>query len=182
MKNAQISLHALPDEILSFVEKWLAKGGLFAAVVRIGPAFSVSQMFTADELRDDVARNGVPFRICLARTRFELHAATLHEFMAKNLIDCVVDIGAVSGEGLRESNISMSAEPGPGWKFWSSMAKEIKAATDAGLWAVSPVTGVRKFCKNNRYTIGAAKLAKEGRKLLPLAGWNFFEINGERAS
>jgi hypothetical protein len=179
MKTAQILLHALPHELLSLVERRLAKGGLYAAVIWITPAFSVTQVRTASELKDEVSGKSMPFRICLARGPFDLRAATLYEFMEGNAIGCIVDIGALDREGLKESSVWISAEDIAEWKSWSNFAKEIKESTSAGLWAVSPVSGAKKFCKNNRYTAGAANLAHEGQKLLPLAGWNFFEINDD---
>lgn len=177
MKTTQIVLHALPEELLSLVESWIDEGELFAAVLRIGPVFSVVQVRTGGGLQQDVDRNGVPFRVCLSRTPFELDAASLHGFMGGNVVECAVDIGALSNEGLKESQVTIGPSDGGDGMFWLRVAKELKARTKTGLWAVSPITGTRKFFKNNRYTAGAARLAMGGKKLLPLAGWNVFEID-----
>jgi hypothetical protein len=168
-------LHALPDELLAWLETWLSKGNFRAAVVRLNPELSVVEVSSAGAFQAEIAERGLPFRVCLARAPFDLAAASLYEFMTKNTSECIVDIGAMTHEGLKESSITISSDAEK-WRFWSSAVRDVKSNTKAGLWAVSPVTGARELSKNNRYTAAAAKLVGSGRKLLPLAGWNFFEI------
>jgi hypothetical protein len=177
MKTTQITLHALPDELLSLVREWLSRGEMYAAVVRIGPEFLVTEVRTTKQLQDEIFVGGVPSRICLSRGAFDVDAATLHEFMTTNKMECIVDIGVLGDKGLKESSIAMSAENPDAWRFWSKAAREIKGATKAGLWAVSPITGRETFSKNNRYTLGATKLVEAGGRLLPLSGWNVFQID-----
>lgn len=177
MKTMQVVLHALPDELLSVVKTWLSKGGFRAAVLRIGPRFSAAEVASVNELDADVSARGVPFRVCLTSSRFDLPVVSLHEFMTRNVAECIVDFGAMSDEGLKESSVSVSSTDSEQSAFWSSALKKLKSTTRSGLWAVSPINGARKFFNNKRYTEGAAKFAKSGRKLLPLAGWNFFEID-----
>lgn len=176
MKNARIVLHAMPEELLVHVEKWLGAGGFFAAVVGVGFPLAVRQVRTDAEFKSDVAREGVPLRVCLARTPFDLSATTLHEFVVKNASHCVVDVGALSDKGLKESCVTISVEGADDWAFWSQIVKALKAETKAGLWAVSPHTGKRVLSKNSRYTALAARYFEEGGRLLPLAGSAFFII------
>jgi hypothetical protein len=183
MKKAQVTLHCLPEELLSWVSRLLS-GTLVAACISPWPEFSVALARTGGEFRGIVARDGVPFRVCLARSELLTGGPSLLAFMRDNddAIECIVDIGSMNGEGLRQSSVSVFAKNEAEMRVWSSPLKELRLATKTGMWVVNPMSGARQLSKNSRYSEGAASAAKEGTRLLPIGGWTYYEIGDTSGS
>jgi hypothetical protein len=170
-----VVLHCLPDELLAHVERWVDTGGFFVAVIGIGNALDAVQVRTVAELRARIAQAGLPFRICLARAPLNLALSKLHHVMSQNEIECVVDLGALTDKGLKESHVSIQAEA-EGSRFWVAAFRELKREAPTGVWAVNAESGERGYSRDHRYTPGAARYFQSGGALLASGGNTFFEI------
>lgn len=174
-KSRTLVLHALPSEAVSWLRDWVRRSGLSVALLWIEP-FLVVVVTTDGEFGSSVERHGVPFRVCFVRGVVDESSSGLFGFAAANVCEACFDVGQWRDGGLGESSLVVESG-GMGVKFWSSAVREVVKATRAGMWAVSP-TGARGFSRNNRYTKGALDFARGGGRLLPVAGWNHFEIDG----
>lgn len=178
MKTLRIDLHALPGELLSWVEQWLQEERtLSAALVWIRPEFEVRTVSDVEVFRREVAARGTPFRICLKSSPFDI-GTTLLTFMDRNPELLWLDVGAWTDEGLRSSWIGASSEDAgtADWKRWSTLARQVKKHTTAGMWVLNPVLGGKGFYKDARYTEGARDVLRQGKKLLAPGGWNTYHL------
>jgi hypothetical protein len=174
MSAINLSFHALPEEQLEILRQWRPthRDVLVVAMYWL-PTFKVIE-FDFDEV---LRTPGFPKRICLGFEPLRRGAESMYQFMIDNLNWTAWDIGELNEDGLRESQFSASTNNATHAKTWISLANQIRKATTAGMWVINPETGAKQFYKQCRFSPGAAAISRSGKKLLPVAGWNYYEID-----
>ena len=54
-----------------------------------------------------------------------------------------------------------------------------KKKMNKGAWVINPYNNARKYYKNHMYTNNARLAYEKGIKILPVAGWNLYELKNE---
>lgn len=173
-RTGRISLHILHEELLPYVKTWITSYAGAVAAVWIAPTFSALSPSSSADFSAEVAVRGTPFRIVFSCVKLNTDATSLYEFMRQNEdIECLVDVGPKSPEGLRESVVFVNAGS-VGWAYWQKALRTLRKETKTGLWAINPHTGASVECRENRYTPGAATLLSSGGQLLAAGGMESF--------
>jgi hypothetical protein len=179
-RSINVYFHALPEEQLEILRSWLSSHEDVSVVMLYwSPTFKLVELENISSLDEGLQTHGIPRRICLGFESPQTGAKTAYDFMLDNADWTCWDIGEFDAEGLRESQFSASTNNALNRKAWTSLATKIKKVTTAGMWVINPETGANRFYKQCRFSNGAAELAKSGKRLLPVGGWNYYLI--ERA-
>ena len=156
-----MQFHALPEELIRFVDKWTKEVNFHIVTIILFPEFPE---LTATELENNgtfeasiKSLEGV-FRICLGLQPPTLPVSSAYDFLVKNPNYLSVDIGELNDSGLKESCMSGKTDNVALLRVWKKFARDLRKESSTGLWAVNPVTGDRGFYKNARYTKGASYL------------------------
>src|SRR5687768_3050471 len=177
MSSITVYFHALPEEQLKILRQWLpAHRDILVVVMYWSREFKLIEQGSNPSFEGLLETYGIPNRICLGFEPPKTKAETGYEFLRDNDNWTAWDIGEFNSEGLRESHFSASTDNAVQQKTWASLATQIKKATTAGWWVVNPQTGGKQFYKQCRFSPGAAEIAQSGKKLLPVAGWNYYQI------
>lgn len=107
-------------------------------------------------------------RIVFGTAPFEMAERAL-EFHDRNRDALILEIGALSPYGLKESWLTSKAS-GEAEAIWRKIARDLKAWTKAGALAVHPQTGASTVLRDHRHSEGARRLASSGTAMLPVAG------------
>jgi hypothetical protein len=175
-----MQFHALPEELIRFVDKWTKEVNFHIVKLILFPEFPE---LTATELENNgnfessiKSLEGV-FRICLGLQPPILSVSSPYDFIVNNPDYLSIDVGKLSSDGLKESSMSGETNDLSLLRIWKKFARDLSKESSTGLWVVNPVSGDRGFYKNSRYTKGASELALKGVKLLPIAGWCYYELD-----
>lgn len=168
MADISVQLHALPEELLSFVRQIIADFGLHVTALRFRP-FDVSEL--SESQLDGCFLDDSPYK----RLHFTIEKPVLpvaHEldFGDKNPDNLRLDIGTLSEEGLRESWLSARTGNPGAFATWKKIAKRLKSLTEQGATAVNPKTGGTGPAKWHRFTEGARRLEATGIPMLTITG------------
>ena len=112
--------------------------------------------------------------ICLSAIKPNILAENIMEFSDENK-DCLfLTIGKYDDDGLVESSLGGFTESKELLKIWRKIAAKLKSFTHMGAWVVNPMNNAKSYYKNHYYTEAAKKVADEGTKIKPIAGWNYY--------
>jgi hypothetical protein len=168
MADISIQFHALPQELLPFVQQCVADFDLYIVAMRFFP-------FEAIEVRPDdlesVFSESSPYR----ELGFTLHKPTIPvksntDYVDKNPDSLRIDIQRTSKEGLRQTWLTARTDNVEALAVWRKIGKRLKEMTQAGVIAVNPDTGATALSRTFRYTAGAKALESSGVLMLPAAG------------
>lgn len=175
MAKINVQFHGLPQEIVEFSEACAIEHKLFSVSMVFFPDFKANIIEGYSSLKDIEKIN----RICLCNIKPDLSANSALEFSRKNP-DCLsLSIGKYDNKGLVESGLGAQTENKTALKIWRKIVKKLNAFTTEGVWVVSPHTGAKTFNKKHRYTEAAKKIADDGVKIKPIAGWNHLILGSE---
>ena len=170
MKRMSIQFHATPKEIITFVETAIKKLAPEAALLALRP-FACSRLpnSSAGEAIA-VALGETRLRVVFANAPIDCTAKTLNGFLDDNPDVVLLDIGRLSASGLEESCLSIQSNSAGYLKLAQQLGKILKQVTNVGAIAVNPETGEKAKLRSHRFTDEALALAKNGVKMLPVAG------------
>ena len=173
MPSISIQFHALPSELALFVEGWLSEMNLHAIAVTFPPW--AARGAAPEELRELILR-GPCADIVLCEEPPSLPIRTQTELYQKHPAALTIIIGRQGQRGLKESALSCGTDGPPISAKWKKIARNLRAATEAGLTATDPKTGASAYYTNHRYTPGAKALSDAGVPILPLAGGALYKL------
>lgn len=168
MADISIQFHALPKELLSFVQQIVADFALHIVTLRYRP-FDVSEL-CGSQLDDYFSDDSPDKRLHFTLEGPVLSAAHELEFGDKNPDSLRLDIGSLGGDGLRESWLSARTENLTAIAIWKKIAKRLRDLTEQGATAVNPETGATGPAKGHRFTEGAKRLEATGTPMLTITG------------
>ena len=174
MATIQLEVFALPQEILGILQEREEVSLSWKTLVRFQPDFSLklippeAPLTWPSEMHVD--------RVCLTANRPDLSASSAYEHLLLNPGALVVDFGRQEGDSLLGSAVGARADDPTSLKRWQPVVRELRKATQCGLWARNPETGAKGFYKNFRYTEGARLISLQGGSLRPAAGWNILSV------
>jgi len=167
MPSISIQFHALPEEILKLVQRWVATYPLHATAIGFSP-FQAGEVQSAD--LDKALLNPGVRRLMLTLTPPNLAAESGNRLLDQNPEAMILDIGCLGNEGLNESWLTTRTGGGHINQTWKQIAGNLKSVTKAGALAINRITGAQATLKNHRFTPGAKALAANGVVMLPTAG------------
>lgn len=170
-----LQFHATREEVVAMVAAWAADLDLYVAVERLFPTYQLKPMgrgaaVDLSPVRDDVDR------ISLCCYPFDPDVTTSLEFLRRNPHVLVVSIGQRQGDSLRESVIGAMTDDTLSVEKWKKLRLRAKKSMNQGALARNPVTGTSGEAKGRYFTDGARKLADQGVKMFPEAGWVEYEF------
>jgi hypothetical protein len=112
----------------------------------------------------------------LAPAAAVLEASSSEEFYRRNPDVLTINIGKRSADALRESFLGAMTEKDAELALWRRIRRQAAASMRKGAWVVNPISHARHEYKNHCYTEGALRLASQGVRMLPSAGWNEYEF------
>jgi hypothetical protein len=178
MAKMSLQFHGLPVEIIEFAEGCMKEFNLQVAAMKFFPNFQI-MLANSSSIKDCLDELDKIDRICFLNNEPNLSVGSAQEFMEKNPDSLALTIGGYNDEGLEESILAAKTNDSMSLKIWRKIIKKLKALTNEGAWVVNPHTNAKLFSKKHRYTNGAKKISKEGVKIRPIAGWNYFILNSE---
>jgi hypothetical protein len=170
----QLELFAFPQEILGILQRREEVSLSWKTLVRHQPDFSLelippeAPLTWPSEMHVDC--------VCLTAKRPDLTASSVYEYLLLNPGALVVDFGRQEADSLSVSAVGARTDDPTSLKRWQPVVRELKKATQCGLWARNPETGAKGFYKNFRYTEGARLFSLQGGSLRPAAGWNVLSV------
>ena len=175
MNTINIQFHILPKELIGFIENWTKEYDFRVVVIKLFP-FSSQEIKDFVGLKDsETELNQLKF-IYLGKSSPDLSESDNYAFTAKNPNYLSIHLGKLTNEGLIQSSVGGITDNLEYAKIWRKIIKNIRKNTSTGLWIVNPNINVKEFDKNARFSNGAYDLAKEGVKLLQIAGWNYYVV------
>jgi hypothetical protein len=93
-----------------------------------------------------------------------------YEFVIHHPNALVLDVGALSDDGLTESWLSCQTDDAASLSKWKELAKILKRRTACGAVALNPQSGDSSRMRNHRYSAGAEALSRKGVPMRPIAG------------
>jgi hypothetical protein len=165
MGSISIQFHALRDEINVMVREMNACGGVNLTFMG-GSPFHVWPWRGDDHEIVDPNVSHVAFTLYPVTHSY----SSRYDFLMSNPNALILNIGALTSEGLHESWLSCKTDDDESLKKWKSLASIIKKKTLAGATAFDLKSGESCVVKNHRYTVGAQDLSKSQVEILPIAG------------
>lgn len=94
--------------------------------------------------------------------------------------ECIlgITVGKESNGELHESSMWVIASGDIDSDFRSYFNK-VKKNMNKGAWVINPNNDKKTYYKNHMYTDNAKYAYKQGVKLRPIAGWNFYELSDD---
>ncbi len=99
-------------------------------------------------------------------------------FIKKQDNNLLITIGKESNDELYESSMGIWSE----FEIDSDFKQYItsfKKKMNRGAWVLNPFNNSRKYYKNHMYTNNARIAYERGVRILPIAGWNLYELKNE---
>lgn len=166
MTDLALQLHALPEEMASWVADFARAEAVHALAIRFPP-----RRVAAVDIADLPAAFRDPEVLRVVLTRSE---ARRDELVADprdtqgNALTLL--IGRVKDAGLDESYLAARCDDATAMQVWKKLRKVFMKHTRTGLTAQSIKTGASTPARGNRYSEGAKQLMTTGG--LPLVGQN----------
>ena len=176
MSSINVQFHALREELFHFIENWSKSFNFYIIQVKLFPETSAHLVPDFNEFKENDLRTQETDFIYLGLSPPDLSITKNHDFLDKNPNYLNIHLGKISDEGLRESSVGGITNDSEVLKIWKKITANVRKETSTGLWIINPVLMKKGFEKRARFTQGAYNLAKNGVKLLPAAGWNYYTI------
>jgi hypothetical protein len=169
-----LQFHAEPGEIVEFAKSWAEGTQLQVSGEGIGAEW-VEPIAAKDLRPDSPAFAGVNL-LHLTPAAAVLEASTSEEFHRHSPGALTIHIGKRSADALRESFLGAITEKDAELALWRRIRRQAAGSMHKGVWVVNPISNARHEYKNHYYTEGAMRLASQGVRMLPIAGWNEYEF------
>jgi hypothetical protein len=176
MSSVSNQFYILPKEGFYLVEKWIKEFNFRVVLMQLFPDFKLLEVSHIENLEKSAIKREDIYSMCLGYPPPYLSVESRLKFLEKNPDYLTIDLGKLTNEGLKESFISGITDNTELLKIWHKLIRQLRKETSSGLWAINPIMKTKGFYKNIRFTQGAYELAKNGTKLLPAAGWNYYTI------
>lgn len=162
MASLSTQFFAATEELGAFVKGWLARDGIYGAVVEFFPF--VVRPVLPEEVDERLANEGVR-QVIICERPIDCRAQGNLELLDKNEGALVLQLGRLKCGCLTESHLStMDAT-----KMWRKFASELKKRTVAGMVEEAEGADSVGFWRAVRYTSGAAQLHASGVNLKQFA-------------
>lgn len=180
MADMSVELHALKEELISFVECVAPEFRLFVSVIRF-PPFEI-EMIDISDLRKATADPRAS-RLALTTSQLalpeEMPPRPLQtRFWEHNPNRMIIHLGKITNRGLQESRLTARTYDPLILDTWRQIVLKLRSQTKTGAFAVNPETGVSSKLKTHRFTKGALELQEQGVAMLPLVGNAIVRLGG----
>lgn len=174
MKKTNIQFHATHIDIFDLVTEMNNKfkiGGIVLfpkfEMIKFRPNFDPSDIGKLDMIV--ISKFDIP------------DEDSYRSFMKKVDNSLLITIGKETDEKLYESSIGIWSETeiDPDFK---KVITSFKKKLNKGAWVLNPNNNARKYYKTHMYTNNAKLAYEKGIKILPVAGWNLYELKNDHGS
>lgn len=171
MGTVTLQFHADPEELVStLLPAWFTEVDVHV-MVEVGASLRTADSISA------VAGGPAPDRIFVRLEAFDVDSDDVREVLRRNPDGMAITVGRRRGDGLRESMLSTSAADATANAAWRRVVRRARSDLAKGGSWVGP-SGATQSAPSHRYSPEAARLAKEGVSLLPVAGTSRFVPEG----
>jgi len=171
MSSLNLQFHALSVELVDIILAATKNETVHFVILGSAPFFA--REVSPDGLRDEVvspSSGRMATALYLLRDAPDISASTSTQFYDRNPGGIVVDIGARTPAGLKQSRLSTITDNALTLALAKKIAKEVRKYTKSGVTAVNDESGATHLNKSSRYTDGAKTLEESGCPMLPFAG------------
>jgi hypothetical protein len=168
MADISIQFHAVPEELLQFVEQCVIEFNLHVVAMRFFPFEAIK--LAGGHLEESFADASPYKRLAFTLSEPVLPVANELDFAAKNPDALRLDIGSRGKTELKESWLSARTENSEAIAVWKKIAKRLKDLTEKGALAVNPKTGDSGPARWHRFTPAAKALESSGVRMLAITG------------
>lgn len=165
MADVSVELHALEEELLSFIEEIVKEFKLSVCVMSF-PPFDVKEIDISD-LRKATSDTKTD-RVALTISPPSLPWTTFLKFLDHNPGTMTIDLGRLTEQGLKESWLTARTSNPAVLDTWRRVARKLRSRTKAGAIAINPETGASSKVRTHRFTKGALNLHEQGVAMLSL--------------
>jgi len=171
MSSLNLQFHALSAELVDLLLAATQDEKIHFVILESAP-FS-ARAVAPDDLRNEVvspSSGKMASALYLMRTAPDLSPTMSTKFYDRNPGGIVVDIGARTPGGLKQSRLSTITDDLLTLALAKKIAKALRKFSKSGVTAVNAETGAKHLNKSSRYTEGAKELEESGCPMLPFAG------------
>ena len=169
MGTVSLQFHGTKAEVAAWVAAWARELGLSVAVERFFPDYVV-QTVVPDRLEGSGRFMEAVDRVSLSRRGFDVDVTSLYDFLEKNGDILTILVENAGSNGLRESMLSASSNDEETISLWRKLRGKAQKSMLKGADVVGPTGIVDAAPRSYRYTVGARELARQGTRLLAIAG------------
>lgn len=164
MASISIQFHAVPEELVAYVDGFVEEFGLFVVGIRFFPfeMLELTQMDLPNVILSDATVKELAFSIGIP----PISATNALGFSQSNPNCSYMDIGRISEVGLEQSCFSATAVDRSVLDVWKKLARRLRALTKTGVCAVNLNTGESVSIKSFRYSKGAIEAEASGISIL----------------
>ena len=177
MKSVIIQFHALPEELVEFVNQVEKEFKLTVILLRIKP-FSIENVtskFNVEYLKKYDCQDEI--NIILSVKDVHVDVQSQKQLLSLNKGCIVLALGRLSENQLNESRLSFISDSKEEANLVTKIVSRLKKKTIAGAIAVNPITLSEAKIRTHRFTEGARKAYLNGTKINPLAGNCFYKLD-----
>lgn len=170
MSSVNLQFYATQKELQELVRGIRDEGPFFAALIRIAPGYEFCDITHCEQIDLAGWRFVIFSREALWLDTHEAYCV----YRKKKRGNLEILLGQETEFQIVESAIGAAAENSID-PLWKKAIERFRGTLCKGGYVVTP-QNVRRAYPNIRYTVGAQMAYRKGKKLLPLAGWNHFEL------
>ena len=172
-----LQFHGDRREICDMAADWARELRLVLVEERFFPTYRAQ---LAGEVRDGEGIFGstrAVDRISLSSSPVDLEATSSLDYAHRNP-DCLfIDLGAQSGDTLRESFLAAVTDDAVLGAAWRKLRDRARSSMSRGAWAENVMSGARSWMAGHYYTAGAKRLSDAG--VVPKGGTDWIEYRFE---
>lgn len=169
MPRVQLQFHATPNEALQMTLEWAQEYGFHAVVERFAPTYR-AEPIRETHLTSGHDEAGID-RVALCIRPPVTSAESAHQFASLNAGCLFVSVGPRTEDALRESAVGGVTDEPELLRTWRAVIQKARKSMAAGAVARDPGSGATSDLPRHPYTEGARRLADDGVRMLPAAGW-----------
>jgi hypothetical protein len=172
----RLQFHADPAELFELAGVWAEQEGYLRTAEQFFPVYRAVVAGIGVASAEDLGINRVD-RIALTPASPVLPVSDEEDFANRNRDALFIKVGARSDEGLRQSAMGGMTDDRDLAKRWKNLAAKARKQMHKGAVVRNPHTAASEHGREHLHTVGAHALAREGVKMLAIAGWNEFEFD-----
>ena len=163
-----LDFFATVAELTDWIVNWITEHQLSAVAVTRSPFFILTDINWTDA--QAVARILLSYdEILFCVNSILLTASNYSEFIDANQNCLELYVPRQTPTALRAAGIGSLTKDKPSLKHWVSIANDVLARTNSGMWMLNPATNAKGYYQRLRYSLGAATSQESGIKLLTFA-------------
>lgn len=176
MIKKTIQFHCLPKEIARFVNDCILEFNLHSFIISKDINFKQGKIERVVIIDEAIAMANSIQSIYLLATLPSMKISSERDLIRQCLDFICIQLGRMSNDSLSESIMQVVSDNPKIVNLWKGVINKLKKATHCGAWVTNPNTHSRCFMKNHRYFDGAKDLQQAGIKMIPIVGWNLYQL------